>query len=142
MSKEIIKLLNEQQADKVIHFLSENSLKLEKKSKIYLLKTINEKNKNQTKNKLIEILNAEKKITLTFTKSEETYNIDENGIATVYAKEFYNLFLITDVSNKYYFMLIQENNFFKSRANFELVHLKENEKFRHKIFFLTSKRIK
>jgi len=128
--------------EKVIHFLKTNGLFLQKNSKVYLLKTVNEKSDGQIKEKLIGMLNSKNKLSLAFMRTENTFNLDKvdsEGIAYVFGKEFYDLYLITNLFGKYYYMLIQENNFFENGANFELVTLKEIDAFNYKLYFLNRK---
>lgn len=143
MGKEGLEYLKQERLHKVTHFLKVNNLELEKESKVFLLKTINEKSGNETKDKLIRLLNSKNIVNLALLKSESTFYIDEFdiGASYVYAQKFYDLYLVTNISDAHYFIVIQENNFFKTRANFELLFLKKKEKFYYKFYFLNRKKL-
>jgi hypothetical protein len=141
--EEIKKYQKSQKLNKVLLFLKQNNIEIENNSKIYFLKSLNEKSGSKTKYNLIKKIDYEKNFSLAIMPNEKTVGFDQMEMdpTTVFGNEYYDLYLISNISNRHYYMVIQENNFFKDRVNFQLVYLKSVKIFNYKILFLLRNKI-
>jgi hypothetical protein len=141
--EEIKKYQKSQKLNKVLLFLKQNNIEIENNSKIYFLKSLNEKSGSKTKYNLIKKIDYEKNFSLAIMPNEKTVGFDQMEMdpTTVFGNEYYDLYLISNISNRHYYMVIEENNFFKDRVNFQLVYLKSVKIFNYKILFLLRNKI-
>jgi hypothetical protein len=134
--KEINKLNKLKRLEKVIHFLNDKKFPFLDNFEIYFLKSLNEKGKYETLEKIKKLIKLQKNLKLALLPNHKNVNlnkIDSESLVEIYGEEYYDLYLIKNKNDKYY-MIIQENNFHKNRANFELVYLEKTKIFSDIIF--------
>lgn len=127
---------NFKRLEKVNHFLKEKNFQYIENYEVYFLKSINEKGKYITLEKIKKLIDSEKNFYLSLLPNQKTVNlnkIDSENIIEYSANEYYDLYLIKSKNEKYY-LVIQENNIFEKRANFELAYFKKVSNFNDFIF--------
>ena len=136
----ILELNKEKWFNKVVRFVSDRINK-ERIKKAYYLKTINETAKIVSD--LKEIVDAGSYLKLALLKNDTPYNFDRldgEGVVEV-VESFYELYLVIDVDDNYYFVIIKENNFFRDKPINELEYIKKVTPFWYKVYFFNRKRI-
>ena len=133
---EINKLNKLKRLEKVTHFLNEKKFSFIDNVEIYFLKSLNEKGNCETLEKIKKLINLQKNLRIALLPNHKNVclnKIDSESLIEVYGEEYYDLYLIKNKKDKYY-MIIQENNFHKNRANFELIYLEKTKIFSYIIF--------
>ncbi|MEN2402931.1 hypothetical protein GKZ90_0024305 [Flavobacterium sp. MC2016-06] len=124
--------------EKVIS-LSKDYYNFEKGDNIFYLKTRIETKGNGSLSELKLIINSQKNITLSLKRNQEPYDfslLDKDGIIKS-SYQYYDIYLLIK-QNKYYYLIIQENQFLKNNKDCEVAHFEEVSPFKHKIIHFNS----
>ncbi|WP_026727613.1 hypothetical protein [Flavobacterium denitrificans] len=135
-----IKEFNKRKRLEQVISLSKEYHEFENGDHIFYLKTFKETSKNHVLSYLKSIIDSQKNIALALKRNQKPYDfsrLDSGGIIKI-CYIFYDLYLVIDKKNRFYYLIIQENTFFENGKNCEIAYFKEVKPFMHKILFFNN----